>query len=146
MFLDYRDQIDLAPSAINGKGLFESTPIVNNEFLQQVRNGSIDYKRGDISEITPQGVKFTQRGQDSKSGEAGDEFVVLADVIVMATGKLGANRCSLAMLNTLIVLQATDNLLSPPSQRICSRLKASEFIHDLICTFKHSRSKTGRFY
>lgn len=79
--LHYRDQSDLAPSSVSGKGLFEGTPIVNSTFLNEIRSGLIDYKRGDISEITPQGVKFTQRSRDSKPGDKeGNEEIELADV------------------------------------------------------------------
>lgn len=78
--IDYRDQIDLSPSQITSKGLFEGTPIVNNEFLEHVRSGLIDYKRGDVTELTSQGVKFVERSRHSKPGQTGDEFIEQADV------------------------------------------------------------------
>lgn len=71
--------IDLSPAATS-KGLFEGTPIVNSLFLDHVRSGLIDYKRGDVVELTAQGVKFVERGRGSKPGDTGDEYVEQADV------------------------------------------------------------------
>lgn len=79
----YRDLKDLSPAH---KGLFEGTPIVNDDFLNHIRQGSVAYKRGDTIEITPQGVKFNARARDSKPGDKGVETIETADIIVMATG------------------------------------------------------------
>lgn len=76
---DYRDLTEISPS-LKSKGLFEGTPIVNNSFLEHVRAGLVDYKRGDSLEITLQGVRFNERDRDSKPGEEGVESVERADV------------------------------------------------------------------
>ncbi|KAK4702535.1 hypothetical protein P7C70_g3687, partial [Phenoliferia sp. Uapishka_3] len=79
----YRDQKDKSPPH---KGLFEGTPIVNDEFLVHLRQGLVTYKRGDTLEITSQGVKFSGRPRESKPGDKGVESIETADIIVMATG------------------------------------------------------------
>ncbi|KAL8279238.1 hypothetical protein RQP46_008275 [Phenoliferia psychrophenolica] len=85
-FFHYRDLKDLSPPK---KGLFEGTPIVNDEFLKHIRQGLVSYKRGDTLDITPQGVKLNQRERGTNPGDKGTEIVETADVlgsIVMATG------------------------------------------------------------
>lgn len=63
-----------------------STPIVNDEFLEHIRQGRITYKRGDTKSIVSRGVKFVERPRGSKSGDAGDEGIERADVLIVATG------------------------------------------------------------
>ncbi|GAA5884981.1 hypothetical protein JCM6882_007179 [Rhodosporidiobolus microsporus] len=74
---------DLSPTS---KGLFEGTPVVNDEFLEHIRAGKITYKRGDTKAIVPRGVKFVERARGTKSGDDGDEGIERADVIIIATG------------------------------------------------------------
>ncbi|SCZ92474.1 BZ3500_MvSof-1268-A1-R1_Chr5-2g07892 [Microbotryum saponariae] len=63
-----------------------STPIVNNDFLDHIREGKIAYKRGDTQEFTAQGVRFSERERDQDIGEEGIDTVVTADIVVFATG------------------------------------------------------------
>lgn len=72
----YRN-LDLAPRE---KGLFEGTPIVNDNFLRHVRQGLITYKRGDTDSFTTQGVKLNERERDSAKGDEGILRVETADV------------------------------------------------------------------
>lgn len=45
----YRDVKRIAPDLKNnGYGLDQSTPIVNNKFLDLIRDGSADYLRGNV--------------------------------------------------------------------------------------------------
>ncbi|SCV72516.1 BQ2448_4053 [Microbotryum intermedium] len=79
----YRDLADLSPKR---KGIFEGTPIVNNDFLNHIREGKIAYKRGDTQEFTAQGVRFSERERDQDIGEVGFDTVVTADIVAFATG------------------------------------------------------------
>lgn len=82
----YRDLVTISPSPKTGKGLFEGTPIVNDEFLQHIREGKTQYIRGDTLAFTETGVQINERERGSKAGDKGRETVVDADVIVLATG------------------------------------------------------------
>ncbi|KDE08675.1 hypothetical protein MVLG_01133 [Microbotryum lychnidis-dioicae p1A1 Lamole] len=79
----YRDLANLSPKR---KGIFQGTPIVNNDFLNHIREGKIAYKRGDTQEFTAQGVRFSERERDQDIGEEGIDTVVTADIVVFATG------------------------------------------------------------
>jgi len=79
----YGNLKDLAPC---GGGIFEGTPIVNNDFLKFVRQGKAEYIRGDTKSLTRNGVKVNQRERGSKPGDEGKEVVLDADVVVLATG------------------------------------------------------------
>jgi NADPH-dependent 2,4-dienoyl-CoA reductase/sulfur reductase-like enzyme len=79
----YHGVEDLAPDS---KGLFESTPIVNDEFLGHVRKGNVDYIRGDTKKLLSKGIRVNVRDRKSKPGDAGEEKEFPADVIVLATG------------------------------------------------------------
>ncbi|GAA5990643.1 hypothetical protein JCM10908_003167 [Rhodotorula pacifica] len=105
----YRDLQDLSPPA---KGIFEGTPIVNDEFLQHIRQGKISYKRGDTKKITRQGVQFIERKRGSKSGDDGDETMLSADVIIIATGY---KRPSIDFLPKDLFPKDKDRDYSPPS-------------------------------
>ncbi|GAA6035060.1 hypothetical protein JCM8097_002166 [Rhodosporidiobolus ruineniae] len=79
----YGDLEDLSPPK---KGLFAGTPVVNDEFLEHIREGRITYKRGDTQAVVPQGIKFVERERGSKSGDPGQEGIERADVLIIATG------------------------------------------------------------
>ncbi|GAA5880809.1 hypothetical protein JCM1840_003289 [Sporobolomyces johnsonii] len=83
--LHYRDLEDLSPPK-EAKGLFEGTPIVNDEFLEHIRQGLVTYKRCDTKSVTPRGIKIVERGRNSKPGDPGHEAVERADVIILSTG------------------------------------------------------------
>ncbi|KAL4254145.1 hypothetical protein ABKN59_004537 [Abortiporus biennis] len=83
LLLNYRGVTDLAPA---DKGLFESTPVVNDTFLQHVRNKKCLYVRGDTLRLTKNGVKVNVRQRGTKPGDKGEEKVFDADIIVFATG------------------------------------------------------------
>ncbi|EKM51088.1 uncharacterized protein PHACADRAFT_212988 [Phanerochaete carnosa HHB-10118-sp] len=80
---NYHGVQDLTPAHL---GLFQGTPIVNEEFLDHVRAGRCEYVRGDIERLTKDGVRVSVRGRDSKPGDAGEEKEFSADVVVLATG------------------------------------------------------------
>ncbi|KAJ7137806.1 FAD/NAD(P)-binding domain-containing protein [Mycena epipterygia] len=79
----YHGVQDLVPAH---SGLFEGTPVVNDEFLGHVRDGSCKYVRGDPIRLTSSGVLTNVRGRDSKPGSDGSEKTIDADIIVLATG------------------------------------------------------------
>lgn len=81
--LHYRSAANIAPI---GKPLFSGTPIVNDAFLDAVRDGRITFRIGDVVACTPHGVKFSRRANGTKPGSAGRETVEHADVVVVATG------------------------------------------------------------
>ena len=64
----------------------DRTPIVNNQFLADVKSGAVNYRRGDTLSITAQGVKFNERKRGTQPGEKGEEGVITGDVICLATG------------------------------------------------------------
>jgi len=51
-----------------------------------VRQKKASYIRGDTQEITARGVKITERGYGTKPGDKGEQKMIDADVIVLATG------------------------------------------------------------
>jgi hypothetical protein len=67
---NYHGVRDLTPAH---KGIFEGTPVVNDEFLDHVRDGRCDYVRGDTRQLTSNGVVVNVRGRDSKPGDKGAE-------------------------------------------------------------------------
>ncbi|CAL1702592.1 unnamed protein product [Somion occarium] len=83
IWFNYHGVSDLAPAHL---GLFEGTPVVNDEFLDHVRRGKCQYVRGDTQRLTKRGVKVTVRGRESKPGDKGDINEIDADIIVLATG------------------------------------------------------------
>lgn len=74
---------DIVPS---DKGLFESTPVVNDTFLSHIRTKKARYVRGDTLRLTRDGVKVNVRQRGSKPGDEGETKVFEADVVVLATG------------------------------------------------------------
>ncbi|KWU44702.1 FAD/NAD(P)-binding domain-containing protein [Rhodotorula sp. JG-1b] len=105
----YRDLEHLSPVK---KGIYEGTPIVNDEFLQHIRQGKISYKRGDTKKITRQGVQFIERKRGTKSGDDGEETMLSADVIIIATGY---KRPSIDFLPKDLFPKDKDHDYSPPS-------------------------------
>ncbi|KAJ7685626.1 FAD/NAD(P)-binding domain-containing protein [Mycena polygramma] len=79
----YHGVPDLVPAHT---GLFEGTPVVNDEFLGHVRNGKCKYVRGDPIRLTASGVLTNVRERDTKPGSEGVEETIDAEVIVLATG------------------------------------------------------------
>ncbi|KAK7038128.1 hypothetical protein R3P38DRAFT_2904585 [Favolaschia claudopus] len=74
---------DLAPAHA---GLFEGTPVVNNDFLKHVRNGKCKYVRGDPVRLSSSGVVTNVRNRDTKPGSDGTKKTIDAEVVVLATG------------------------------------------------------------
>lgn len=60
--------------------------IVNDEFLQHVREKRVSYVRGDTLKIQRGGVRVSVRQRESKPKDSGEEKVFNANVIVFATG------------------------------------------------------------
>jgi hypothetical protein len=59
---------------------FLSTPIVNDEYLEHIRDGLITYKRCDTQKIVPSGIKIVERERGTKAGDEGKENLESADV------------------------------------------------------------------
>ncbi|RDX45747.1 FAD/NAD-P-binding domain-containing protein [Lentinus brumalis] len=80
---NYRGARELVPAHL---GIFESTPVVNDEFIGQVKRGQCDYVRCDIQRLTKDGVRVKVRGREAKPGEGKEEKEIKGDVVVLATG------------------------------------------------------------
>ena len=63
---NYSSAPELVPSRL---GLFESTPIVNDEFVGLVKAGKCEYVRCDIDRLTRNGVRVKVRSREEKPGE-----------------------------------------------------------------------------
>ncbi|KAF2671062.1 FAD/NAD(P)-binding domain-containing protein [Microthyrium microscopicum] len=81
----YRDLKDLAPPP-GSSGLFTSTPMVNTEVLDLIRNGKADWLRGDIKHFSEDGILFNKRSSGVPKGGPGKEMQIDADIVIMATG------------------------------------------------------------
>ncbi|KAL1943656.1 hypothetical protein VTO73DRAFT_4101 [Trametes versicolor] len=80
---NYRGAPELVPARA---GLFEGTPIVNDEFIGHVKDGKCQYVRADIERFTKAGVRVKVRGREDKPGEGKEEKEYTGDVVVLATG------------------------------------------------------------
>ncbi|KAI0759240.1 FAD/NAD-P-binding domain-containing protein [Trametes elegans] len=80
---NYRGAPELVPART---GLFEGTPVVNDEFVNIVKNGKCQYVRGDIERFTKGGVRVKVRGRKDKPGEGKEAREYNGDVVVLATG------------------------------------------------------------
>ena len=60
--------------------------IVNDKFLQHVREKRVSYVRGDTLDIQEDGVRVNLRQRGSEPKDPGEEKFFNADVIVFATG------------------------------------------------------------
>ncbi|GAA5998116.1 flavin-containing monooxygenase [Rhodotorula paludigena] len=105
----YRDLWELSPPK---KGLFQGTPVVNDEFLEHIRAGKISYRRGDTQSIVASGIRFNERERGSKSGDEGEETLISADVIIVATGY---RRPSIDFLPSDLFPTEKDRDYHPPS-------------------------------
>ncbi|KAK7533023.1 uncharacterized protein J3D65DRAFT_634094 [Phyllosticta citribraziliensis] len=81
----YRDLKDISPPP-GSKGLFEETPMVNNDVLELVRSGKAKWLRGDILGFEENGIKFNHRSQGVPKNGPGHERLVEGDIVIMATG------------------------------------------------------------
>lgn len=81
----YRDLADLSPPPGQG-GLFEETPMVNTDILDQIRDGRAEWLRGDIVEVAENGIRFNHRAQGVPKNGPGHEKLEEGEVIIMATG------------------------------------------------------------
>nr|POE85121.1 baeyer-villiger monooxygenase [Quercus suber] len=82
----YRDLRDIAPAPESGKGLFTETPMVNNDVLEQIRDGKAEWLRGDIVRFTKDGILFNHRSQGVPKGGPGKQAEVKGDMVILATG------------------------------------------------------------
>jgi hypothetical protein len=60
--------------------------MVNDEVLEQIREGKAEWLRGDIKHFTRSGILLNQRAQGVPKDGPGHEVTVEADVIIQATG------------------------------------------------------------
>lgn len=81
----YRDLADISPPPGEG-GLFTETPMVNSDVLEQIREGSVEWLRGDIIEVEEKGITFNHREQSVPKGGPGHEKLEEGQVIILATG------------------------------------------------------------
>ncbi|KAF1345398.1 putative dimethylaniline monooxygenase [Delphinella strobiligena] len=81
----YRDLADISPPRGEG-GLFEETPMVNNDILEQIRDGTAEWLRGDIVQVEENGIRFNHRSQGVPKNGPGREKLEEGDVIILATG------------------------------------------------------------
>lgn len=81
--LHYRD---LAEKMSPTQGFYQGTPIVNTSALTHIRQGIADYRRGDVEDLTENGIMFSHRKRKDKKGEGEKAKELEADVIVVATG------------------------------------------------------------
>lgn len=51
--------------------------------LAHIREGKIQYRRGDTKKVVPSGIRFVERERDTKSGDDGEETLISADVCVL---------------------------------------------------------------
>lgn len=82
----YRDLSDISPPRGSGPGLFMETPTVNNDVLEQIRDGRASWLRGDIKRFERNGIVFNHRSQGTPKGGPGREELIEGDICVMATG------------------------------------------------------------
>ncbi|KZT31858.1 FAD/NAD(P)-binding domain-containing protein [Sistotremastrum suecicum HHB10207 ss-3] len=81
----YRDLEELSPI---DRGVFEGTPIVNDEFLQQIREGRVAYIRSDVKNVNEHSISLSVRPRGSKPGDkdGAEQQEIEADILILATG------------------------------------------------------------
>ncbi|KAJ6112140.1 hypothetical protein N7523_008201 [Penicillium sp. IBT 18751x] len=79
----YRDLTDLAPAKA---GLYTQTPMCNDAILNQIREGRVNWYRGDIKEFQEDGILFNHRQKGVPKGGPGREELIKGDFCIMATG------------------------------------------------------------
>ncbi|KAI0652799.1 FAD/NAD(P)-binding domain-containing protein [Cubamyces menziesii] len=80
---NYRAAPELVPAR---RGLFEGTPVVNDEFVRLVGSGRCGYVRGDVERFGRGGVRVRVRGREDGPGEGKEEREYDGEVVVLATG------------------------------------------------------------
>ncbi|KAI0643289.1 FAD/NAD-P-binding domain-containing protein [Trametes meyenii] len=80
---NYRAAPELVPARL---GLFEGTPVVNDDFVRLVGEGRCRYVRGDVERFARGGVRVKVRGKEERPGEGKEVEEFDADVVVLATG------------------------------------------------------------
>ncbi len=159
-FWNYSGARELVPARL---GLFESTPIVNDEFVSIVKSGKCEYIRCDIERLTKDGAKVKVRGREEKPGEGKEEkevsicanyphheefmFTFLprsqikGDVVVLATGfkkpDIGFFKDDLFPDSYEVYVQQWPFIFVLGSLR--------DARSGQICTCRTSRRKTGRY-
>lgn len=84
----YRDLYDISPPSQNSKGIFEETPMVNDQVLDIIRSGKASWLRGDILSFddSGKGIAFNKRSRGVPKNGPGVEKLIEADIVIMATG------------------------------------------------------------
>ncbi|TRM64707.1 hypothetical protein BD626DRAFT_489667 [Schizophyllum amplum] len=80
----YRDLAWMTPD--DGRGIYEGTPVVNDEFLNHVRKGKIEYVRASPLGMDASGKGVSIRRKDAPKDS--EPEMVEADVVIIATGFL----------------------------------------------------------
>lgn len=81
--LHYKDLEDkMSPT----QGFYQGTPIVNSSALDHIRKGKADYRRGDLTDLTENGIMFSDRKKGQEKGKGSKPAEIKADIIVVATG------------------------------------------------------------
>ena len=131
----YRDLEDLAPE----KGLWESTPMVNDQVLAQIRQGKVEWLRGDIQRLEKVGIQFNKRDKGVPKGGPGRPIFANADIIILATGY---NRPSLHFLPP----ECFEDPYSPPNWYLQSFPPKFATICAINCTYINAIGTVGHFH
>lgn len=132
----YRDLQDLSPAK---SGLYTETPMVNDEILEQIRSGQVQWLRGDIKKFEENAILFNHRDRGVPKGGIGREERIEADICVMATG---FHRPSLHFLPD----DAFNPLYSPPNWFLQSFPIGHPDICALNCTYVNAIGTVGNIH
>lgn len=137
----YRDLRDIAPPRNSGKGLFTETPMVNDDVLDLVRNGTASWLRGDIHgyDTSGTGLNFTKRAQGVPKNGPGTDTVIHADIVIMATGY---KRPSLSFLPS----EVFEDPYSPPNWYLQVFPPSDPSICANNCTYVNGIGSVGNYH
>ncbi len=134
----YRELSDLSPP-VNKKGIFEETPMVNDNVLELVRSGKARWLRGDILRFASDGILFNHRAQGVPKGGPGREELIRGDICIMATGY---QRPSLAFLPP----ECFEEPYSPPNWYLQVFPPAHPQICANNCTYVNAIGTVGNYH
>jgi hypothetical protein len=135
----YRDLEDIAPPP-GSTGLFESTPMVNSDLLDLIREGKASWLRGDPVRFESKGVRFNHREQGQKKGAPGKEELIEGDIIIFATG---FKRPS---LKSFLPASCFEDNFAPPAWYLQCFPPGAPDICAINCTFVNAIGTVGHFH